>query len=84
MTDHASRAEEAKRLIDNPLLSEVLDSIETAAITAWAATAMGDQENREMAYHALKASRRVRDALKGVVDNGLVEARRAVRPSGAG
>lgn len=78
MTDATARAEHAKRLIDDPLLTEVLDSIETAAINAWAATAMGDHENREMAYHALKASRRVRDALKGVVDNGLVAASRAV------
>jgi len=80
MTDATARAEHAKRLMEDPLLVEVLDGIETAAITAWASTGMGDHENREMAYHALKASRRVRETLKGVIDNGLVEARRAVRP----
>lgn len=84
MTDATARAEHAKQLLVDPLLVEVLDSIEQAAIDAWAATAMGDSEHREMAYHALKASRRVRDALKGVIDNGLVEARRAVRPPNAG
>jgi hypothetical protein len=80
MSDATARAERAQQLIDDPLLTEVLDEIEAAAITAWASTAMGDHENREMAYHALKAARRVRETLKGVIDNGLIEARRAVRP----
>jgi hypothetical protein len=80
MSDAQARAEHAKRLLEDTLLTEVLDEIEKAAINAWASTAMGDHENREMAYHALKASRRVRDALKGVVDNGLIEARRVARP----
>jgi hypothetical protein len=80
MSDAAARAEHAKRLLEDTLLTECLDSIESAAIDAWASTAMGDHENREMAYHALKASRRVRETLKGVIDNGLIQARRAVRP----
>lgn len=84
MSDEVARAERAKQLIEDPLLVEVLDGIENAAIQAWASTAMGDSENREMAYHALKASRRVRETLKGVIDNGLVAARRAVRPGNSG
>jgi tRNA C32,U32 (ribose-2'-O)-methylase TrmJ len=80
MSEAHARAEHAKRLLEDALLTEVLDEIEKAAINAWASTTMGDHENREMAYHALKASRRVRDALKGVVDNGLIEARRVARP----
>ena len=79
MIDATARAEQAKRLLDDPLLTEVLGEIEKAAITAWGSTALGDVEHREMAYHSLKASRRVRDTLQGVVDNGLVEASRAVR-----
>lgn len=77
--DAESRAIQARRLLDDPLLVEVLDGIEQAAINAWASTAMDAVEHREMAYHSLKASRRVRETLKGVVDNGLVEASRAVR-----
>jgi hypothetical protein len=84
VSEASTRAANAKRLMEDPLLVEVLDGIEQAAIEAWASTGMGDHENREMAYHALKASRRVRDALRGVVDNGLIEARRAVRPGNAG
>lgn len=80
MTEAATKAEHAKRLMADDLLNEVLDEIEKAAITAWASTAMGDSEHREMAYHALKASRRVRETLKSVIDNGLIAANRAVRP----
>jgi hypothetical protein len=74
-----SRAAQAQRLLADPFLNEILDSIEAAAIEAWASTPMGDVEHREMAYHSLKASRRVRDTLKGVVDNGLIAASRAIR-----
>ena len=79
MTDDTARAEHAKRLMDDPLLIEVLDSIEAAAVKAWASTSMEAVEHREMAYQSLKASRRVRDTLQGVVDNGLIAANRAVR-----
>ncbi len=79
MTDETNRAERAANLLRDDLLIEVLDSIEKAAIDAWASTKIGDVELREMAYHSLKASRRVRDTLQGVVDNGLVAAARAVR-----
>ncbi len=79
MIDHQARAAQAARLLDDPLLTEILDAIEAAAIKAWASTGQGDEHLREYAFHSLKASRRVRDTLKGVVDNGLIEASRAVR-----
>jgi hypothetical protein len=78
MSEELDRAANAKRLLADPLLQEVLDEIEKAAVNAWASTRMADVELREMAYHSLKASRRVRETLKGVVDNGLVAANRAV------
>ncbi len=84
MIDPEGRAEQARRLMSDPLLCEVLDRIEQAAIDAWASTRMDAVEQREMAYQSLKASRRVRDTLQGVVDNGLVTASRAVRPAGTG
>jgi len=79
MTDDVSRAAQAQRLMDDPMLIEILDKIEQAAIDAWASTAMDAVEHREMAYQSLKASRRIRETLKGVVDNGLVAASRAIR-----
>jgi hypothetical protein len=80
MTDATARAEHAKRLIEDPLLTEVLDEVEKAAITAWLSTGAGMETEREFAYQAAKAVGRIRQTLKGVIDNGLVEARRAVRP----
>ncbi len=79
MSDEIVRAEHAKRLLADDLLTEILDSIEQAAIDAWATTRMDAVEQREMAYQSLKASRRIRETLKGVVDNGLIAANRAVR-----
>ena len=79
MSDEIARAAQARVLLDDPLLNECLDAIEAAAIAAWGSTAIGDVEHREMAYHSLKASRRIRDTLNGIVDNGLVAANRAVR-----
>lgn len=80
MTNETVRAEHAKRLLADELLTEILDSIEQDAIDDWATTGMEAVELREMAYQKLKASRRLRDKLKGVVDNGLIAANRAIRP----
>lgn len=79
MSDAENRAERAKSLLADPLLNETLNEIEQAAINAWASTKMADIELREMAYQSLKASRRVRETLQGIVDNGLIAASRAVR-----
>ena len=79
MSDDVARMRQAERLLADPLLIEILDSIEQAAIDAWAMTGMEAIEHREMAYQSLKASRRIRETLKGVVDNGLVAASRAIR-----
>lgn len=79
MNDTEARAGAAKRLLDDPLLIEVLDSIEAQAIAVWRTTSLTDAASREIAWHSLKASERVRYALQGLVDNGLIEARRAVQ-----
>lgn len=80
MSDADARAAHARRLLDDPLLVEVLDSIEQAAIAAWRATGTAQHEDRERVWHSLKAAERVRSTLQGIVDNGLIEARRAVAP----
>jgi hypothetical protein len=79
MTDETARAEHAKRLLDDPLLTEILDEVEKAAVTAWLSTGVNMEPEREFAYHAAKAVARIRQTLKGVIDNGLIAATRAVR-----
>lgn len=80
MSDPEIRANHAKQLLDDSLLTEVLDEIEEAAKTAWLSTGVGMEKEREFAFHAAKSVQRIREALKGVVDNGIVAAARAVRP----
>ena len=80
MSDAATRAAAATRLLSDPLLVEVLDAIEQAAVTVWRSTSEADSAARERAYYTVKASERVRNTLQGIVDNGLIEARRAVAP----
>ena len=74
-----SRASGAKQLLENPLLVEVLDAIEAQAINVWRTTSIVQVQEREIAWQSLKAAERVRTALQGVVDNGLIESRRAVQ-----
>lgn len=79
MSDAASRAAAASRLLSDPLLVEVLNDIEAQAIKLWRSTNAHDTETRERTYYTLKASERVRNTLQGIVDNGLIEASRASR-----
>lgn len=81
MSDAAARAEHAKVLLADPLLTEVFDAVEAAAINVWRTTSVTQANEREIAWQSLKAVERVRNALSGIVDNGLIEARRAVQPS---
>lgn len=74
-----SRAAHAKQLLADPLLVEVLDAIEAAAVTAWRSTNTTQQLEREIAWYSIKAAERVRTTLTGIVDNGLIEANRSVR-----
>lgn len=76
-----ARAEHAKRLLADPLLIEVFDAVEAAAINVWRTTNTTQTAEREIAWQSLKAVERVRNTLTGIVDNGLIEARRAVQQS---
>ena len=81
MSDATARADHAKRLLDDPLLTEVFDLVEAAAIDVWRKSSVTQAADREIAWQSLKAVERVRNALTGIVDNGLIEAKRAVQPS---
>lgn len=80
MSEAIARAEHAKRLLEDPILTEVLDELERAAVSAWLQTGVGGEAQREFAFHAAKATHRIRETLKSMVDNGAVAAARAVRP----
>lgn len=79
MNDATARAEHAKRLLADSLLTEVFDEVEAAAINVWRTTGVAQGDVREVAWQSLKAAERVRMTLQGIVDNGLIEASRSVR-----
>lgn len=77
--DTEQRAIRAQQLIEDPLLCEVLEQIEKAAIDAWQATKTDNVAQREFSWLTVKVVNRIRDALQGVVDNQLIEASIAAR-----
>lgn len=79
MSDHEIRAKNAQQLLENPMLQEALNELESEAIAAWKGTKLDDTATRERLWMQVKAANRVRDVLEGAVDNGRYEAGRAAR-----
>lgn len=75
MTDRDAtirRANEAQRLLDEPLLVETLAGLEAEAIKAWRDSDAADAKVRELAYHDICAVERLRKALRALVGDGHV------------
>jgi hypothetical protein len=77
MLDPETHARAAANLLREPVLIDALDELERQATDAWAATKLGDTDKREIAWHTLKASHRLKAYLNALVDNGKVIAARA-------
>lgn len=77
--DNEIRAKNAAQLLENPMLKEALDLIQSEAITAWMGTKLDDTQTRERLWMQVKAAQRVTEVLQGAVDNGRFEAGRAAR-----
>lgn len=79
MSDATARAEHAKRLLADPLLTEALDEIEATAVRFWKASRNDDVQVREEYFQTVRANDRLRAALESIADNGkFVAARHAV------
>jgi hypothetical protein len=79
MSDKEKLAKDAQQLLENPLLAEALELIEKEAINAWIGTGLGDEQDRERHWMMVKSARRLKEYLKGVVEDQRFEASRAVR-----
>jgi hypothetical protein len=79
MTDE-TRAKDAQQLLENPLLTEVLDEIQGSATESWVKTRPDDTHERERLWMRVQAVVRLREELKNIVDNERFEAARAARP----
>lgn len=80
MNDIDIRAAHAQQLIDDPLLTEVFESVRTAAVDAWIGTGANDTEGRELAWITVKVIDRIKTELDSMVESGLIAAKRVQAP----
>lgn len=81
MSDIDARAANANALKENPLLSDILDSIEQAAVDAWVGTPAQDgQQAREFAWMLYKAAGRFRVEIQSAIDEQRISASRLTAP----
>jgi hypothetical protein len=81
VSDIDARAADALALKENPLLSEILEAIEKAAVDAWVGTPAQDgQQAREFAWMLYKAAGRVRVEIQSAIDEQRISASRLTAP----
>lgn len=79
----AERGEQARRLLQDTLLTETLDAIEQEWTDAWQNSPARDVEGRELAWHMLKAAQKFRLQLQLTLDNGQHAQATLARRAGA-
>lgn len=73
--EQLNRAEHAKRLLEDPILSEALDIIEKEVIAQWEAVPVRDSEGREELWKFYKTAKKFRGILHGLIDSGKLSER---------
>lgn len=68
----ARRGEEARQLLEHPLLAEAFALVEQNITQAWQDSPARDHEGRESLWLQLKLLRKVRGELETVVETGKV------------
>ena len=67
-----NRAEAAKRIIDDPMVKEALQTIEDGITAAWKDLPARDVEGREYLHRLLQAKRRFETVFQIVLEEGVV------------
>ena len=80
VSDVAARAAAAKRLLEDPLLTEALANIRGAAIKAWESTGIDKQQDREVAWLTVKVVNRIEAELESIIVDGMIAAKRVQNP----
>ena len=78
----AQRANEAKELLENPLLEEAFIQMEAAYLDDWRSSGLPDLEGRERVWLAIKVLEEVKRHLRVVVENGVIAKRDIDRIAG--
>lgn len=80
MSNVEARAAAAKRLLEDPLLTEALGNIRGAAIKAWESTGIDKQQDREVAWLTVKVVNRIEAELENIITDGMIAAKRVQNP----
>jgi hypothetical protein len=67
--------EEARKLLENPVLHEALGRIETKLVASWRGSAVGDDEAREAAYRLHWAVEQLKAELRLMIANASMQGR---------
>jgi hypothetical protein len=78
----AQRANEAKELLENPLLEEAFAQMESAYLADWRSSGLADLEERERVWLAIKVLEEVKRHLRVVIENGVIAKRDIDRIAG--
>jgi hypothetical protein len=78
----AQRANEAKELLENPLLEEAFAQMEVAYLADWRSSGLADLEERERVWLAIKVLEEVKRHLRVVIENGVIAKRDIDRIAG--
>ena len=74
--DVVQRAERARQLLNDPLLVEVLNLIESDLLSQWENCPARDVEGREAIWVYYKTAKKFRGILEGAVESGKIAALR--------
>jgi len=72
------RAERARAILGDPLVTEALAALESAATEAWRSTGAHDVDTRERAWLMLRLAERFRAHFESLVENGRLAKSRLV------
>lgn len=73
MNEHIRKAEEAKRLLNEPMLKAAFEGVESGLIQAMKSAALGDDKTHHELVLCLQLLGRVRHYFKEVIDTGTME-----------
>lgn len=70
--DPISKANHAKRLLEDELLKEAFAEVERDIFEEWRLSAPADHDARSDMFHTLKGLERLKARLQAILDDGLV------------
>lgn len=67
-----NRAQEARTLLESPMLADAFKELEEGYAAAWRGTTIDDVSGREKLFLAINVIGKVRDHLTSIVSNGSI------------